>query len=101
MQNIDPVFILQPVIVIIVASALMVYWYFKRRFHMEIWLYSLLAYGGAIALKYAVQIPTINSVTDYFGAHSVGLGVYYGLQTVVFEVDLPSPSLGMGFQGAS
>ena len=88
MQNIDPLFIIQPVIVIIVASALMVYWYFKRRFHKEVWLYSLLAYGAAIALKYAVQIPTITPVTNMFGAHSVGLGIYYGLQTVVFEVGL-------------
>ena len=87
-QNIDPIFILQPVIVIIIASGLIVFWYFKRRFHKEIWLYSLLAYGAAIALKYAVQIPTIAVVTDTFGAHSFGLGFYYGLQTVGFEVGL-------------
>ncbi len=88
MQNIDPLFIIQPVIVIIVTSALMVYWYFKRHFHKQVWLYSLLAYGAAIALKYAAQIPTITPVTNMFGAHSVGLGIYYGLQTVVFEVGL-------------
>jgi YhfC intramembrane metalloprotease len=87
-QNIDPLFILQPVVVIIVASALMVYWYFKRRFHKEVWLYTLIAYGAAIALKYAVQIPTITLVTNAFGAHSLGLGIYYGLQTAVFEVGL-------------
>jgi hypothetical protein len=87
-QNIDPIFILQPVIVIVIASGLMVYWYFKRRFHKEVWLYTLLAYGGAIALKYTVQIPTIILVTNTFGAHSIGLGIYYGLQTVVFEVGL-------------
>jgi uncharacterized membrane protein YhfC len=46
------------------------------------------AYAGAIALKYTVQIPTLSSVANYFGAHSVGVGVYYGLQTVVFEVGL-------------
>jgi hypothetical protein len=88
MQNIDPIFILQPVIVIIIATGLMIYWYFKRGFHKEVWLYSLLAYGIAITLKYAVQIPTIGVVTNTFGAHSVGLGIYYGLQTVVFEVGL-------------
>jgi acid phosphatase family membrane protein YuiD len=87
-QNIDPIFILQPIIVIIIATGLMVYWYFKRRFHKEVWLYSLLAFGIAIALKYAVQIPTITLVTNTFGALSVGLGIYYGLQTVVFEVGL-------------
>ena len=88
MQNIDPLFILQPVVVIIVASALMVYWYFKRRFHKEVWLYTLIAYGAAIALKYAVQIPTITIVTNTFGVYSVGLGFCYGLQAVVFEVGL-------------
>ena len=88
MQNIDILYILQPVIVIAIASLLMLYWYRKRRFHATVFLYSLIAYGGAIALKYAVQIPTINAVTSYFGEHSVGLGVYYGLQTVFFEVGL-------------
>jgi hypothetical protein len=88
MQNIDPLFILQPVIVIIIATGLMVYWYFKRRFHPSVWLYSFAAYATAIALKYAVQIPTNAAVTNYFGANSVGLGVYYGLQTVIFEVGI-------------
>jgi hypothetical protein len=87
-QNIDILFVLQPIIVIVIASLLMLYWYRKRRFHRTVFLYSLVAYAVAIALKYAVQIPTINPVTTYFGAHSVGLGVYYGLQTVFFEVGL-------------
>ena len=83
MQNINPIFILQPVIVIALCSALMIYWYKKRRFHGIIWLYTLIAYGGAIAAKYAVQIPTIGLVS---GSGSVVLGLYYGVQTVVFEV---------------
>jgi hypothetical protein len=88
MQNIDPLYISQPVIVIAVVVALMVYWYFKRRFHLSVWVYSLIAYGVAIALKYVVQIPTITPVINYFGSNSVGLGIYYGLQTVIFEVGL-------------
>jgi hypothetical protein len=88
MPNIDILYVIQPVIVIAIASLLMLYWYRKRRFHATVFLYSLIAYGAAIALKYAVQIPTIDAVTNYFGAHSVGLGVYYGLQTVFFEVGL-------------
>jgi hypothetical protein len=87
-QNIDPIFILQPIVVIAVASGLMIYWYFKRHFHLQVWLYSLLAYGSAIALKYAVQLPTINAVSGFFGTQSVGLGFYYGLQTVFFEVGI-------------
>lgn len=74
--------------VIIICSALMVYWYFKRHFHAGVWGYSAIAYFVAIALKYAVQLPTINIVTANFGAHSVQLGLYYGLQTVFFEVGL-------------
>jgi hypothetical protein len=87
-QNIDILYIIQPVIVIVTASLLMLYWYLKRRFHATVFLYSLIAYGTAIALKYAVQIPTVDAVTSYFGEHSVGLGFYYGLQTVFFEVGL-------------
>jgi hypothetical protein len=87
-QNIDILFILQPIIVIVIASVLMLYWYSKRRFHGTVFLYSLIALAAAIALKYAVQIPTLDAVTSFFGAHSVGLGVYYGLQTVFFEVGL-------------
>lgn len=88
MQNIDPLFILQPVIVILICCALLVYWYVKRRFHLMVLVYSLVAYAVAIALKYAVQIPTLTTVTNYFGTQSVGLGLYYGLQTVFFEVGL-------------
>ena len=50
--------------------------------------YALAAYAAAIALKYAVQLPTIGWVTDNFGQESAGLGVYYGLQTAFFEVGI-------------
>jgi hypothetical protein len=88
MQNIDLLFIIQPVIVIIICSALLTYWYFKRRFHLMVLVYSLVAYAVAIALKEAVQIPTVDAVTNYFVSQSAGLGVYFGLQTVFFEVGL-------------
>jgi hypothetical protein len=85
MENINPLFILQPLIVIAFSAALMIYWYKKRRFHANVWLYSAIAYVVAIALKYAVQLPTIQLVQ---GAGSAVLGVYYGVQTMVFEVGL-------------
>jgi len=88
MQNIDILYIIQPIIVIIICSALLVFWYIKRHFHAMVLVYSLIAYAVAIALKYAVQIPTINIVINNFGAHSIVLGAYYGLQTVFFEVGL-------------
>lgn len=88
MENINLIFIIQPIVVIVIATALMLYWYRKRHFHVNVWLYSLVAYAVAIALKYAVQLPTINFIINAFGASSIGLGLYYGLQTVVFEVAL-------------
>ena len=88
MQNIDILYVLQPIIVIVISTALLLYWRRKRHFHLSVILYSLVAYAVAIALKFAVQIPTIDLVRNYFGAQSVGLGVYYGVQTVVFEVGI-------------
>jgi len=86
MENINPLFMLQPIIVIVFSVAIMVYWHKKRRFHANIWLYSLIAYGGAIALKYVIQIPTINAVNAVGNLYV--LGAYYGVQTVFLEVGL-------------
>jgi hypothetical protein len=85
MQNINPLFILQPILSIAVCIALLVYWQRKRHFHINVWLYSLAAYAIAIAIKYAIQLPTINYV---IGSGDIGLGLYYGLQTVFLEVGL-------------
>jgi uncharacterized membrane protein YhfC len=63
----------------------MIYWYKKRRFHTNVWIYTLVAYGVAIALKFVVQLPTIHLVQD---AGGVVLGIYYGAQTMIFEVGL-------------
>ena len=88
MQNIDPVFMLQPAAVIIVCTLLLVYWHRRRRFELVVLAYSFVAYAVAIGLKYAVQLPTVDAVTTYFGQQSVGLGIYYGAQTVFFEVGM-------------
>jgi len=83
MQNIDPVFMVQPALVIMICAGLLLYWRRKRHFELTVFWYSLLAYAVAIALKYVVQsIPISASLND------VELGVYYGFQTVVFEVGL-------------
>jgi hypothetical protein len=88
LQNIDPVFMLQPAVVIVACTLLLVYWHRRRGFDPVVLAYSFVAYAVAIALKYAVQLPTIDAVTDYFGQQSVGLGIYYGAQTVFFEVGM-------------
>jgi hypothetical protein len=88
LQNIDPVFIIQPAVVIAICVGLLVYWRSRRGFGLEVIWYALIAYGAAIALKYAVQLPTLGAVQGYFGDESVGLGIYYGAQTAIFEVGL-------------
>jgi len=88
LQNIDPVFMLQPAVVIVVCTLLLLYWHRRRGFDLVVLAYSFVAYAVAIALKYAVQLPTIDAVTNYFGQQSVGLGIYYAAQTVFFEVGI-------------
>jgi len=78
----------QPAVVIVVSTLLLVYWHRRRRFDLVVLGYSFVAYAVAIALKYAVQLPTIDAVTNYFGQQSIGLGVYYGAQTAFFEVGM-------------
>ena len=85
-QAIEPLFILQPLIIFLFSVGLVMYWHYKRCFKGSVALYTLVAYAGAIALKYAVQIPTAKLVFDTFGAVSIASGLYLGLQTVVFEV---------------
>jgi len=88
LQNIDPVYMLQPAVVIVVCTLLLAYWHRRRGFELVVLAYSFVAYAAAIAMKYAVQLPTIDAVTNYFGGQSVGLGTYYGAQTVFFEVGM-------------
>ncbi len=87
-QNIDPVYFLGPVVTFGFSVALVLFWAFRRRFSGSVLLYSLVAYAGAIALKYAVQVPTARAFVDAFGASSVATGLYYGGQTMILEVGL-------------
>jgi hypothetical protein len=86
MQNLDPVFMLEPVIVIGFSLATLLYWHWKEGITKYVLGFSLLAYGGAIAAKVAFQYLT----APRFLAISQGslwlLGLYLGLQTVTFEV---------------
>ena len=86
MQNIDPIYFLYPVIVITFSFGLLIYWHYKRTLSKWVLIYSAIAYGGAIILKEIVQVPTIGAFETAVGGSHVALGIYYGLQTVVFEV---------------
>jgi hypothetical protein len=86
LQNIDPVYFLIPFTTIGFSIGLVLYWHFKRRLTGRILLYALLAYAGAIILKYAVQIPTIDAFSSAVGHDPAAMGIYYGIQTSVFEI---------------
>ncbi|HZW58300.1 MAG TPA: YhfC family glutamic-type intramembrane protease [Nitrososphaerales archaeon] len=86
-HNIDPIYLLVSITVIAFSFGPVLYWYFKKKaFTRWILLYSFIAYFGAIALKYIVQIPTIAPFRDAVGGNPAALGAYYGLQTVIFEI---------------
>lgn len=86
MQNIDPVYFLYPIIVITFSFGTVIYWHFNRSFSRWALTYSLVAYAAAIALKYLVQIPTFHTFDTVVGGNLFALGIYYGLQTVLFEI---------------
>jgi hypothetical protein len=86
MQNIDPVYILQPLIVVALSVGLIFYWRKTRCFSRYALIFSLVAYAGAILLKVIVQLITLNAFVSAFGSASIATGLYYGLQTVIFEV---------------
>ena len=84
-QDIDPLFILQPIIVIAFSVAIVLYWYRKHPFGLPVLGFSLLAYVGAIVAKLLFQYATVPLILPLSAPNWV-LGIYLGLQTVVFEV---------------
>lgn len=86
MQNIDPLFIIEPVIIIGFSVSTVLYWYRKHGFSRAVLGFSLLAYGGAIGLKVLFQYLTAPAFLAASRASVWWLGLYIGLQTVIFEV---------------
>jgi hypothetical protein len=87
MQNIDPLYILEPAVVIAICVGLILcWWQTGRRFTRYALIFSLIAYAGAILLKVIFQLLTVNALISTFGSTSVAAGFYYGIQTAVFEV---------------
>jgi hypothetical protein len=86
MQNINPLYFLQPVITIAFSVGLVIYWRLKRSFTRGVLVQSLVAYAGAIAAKIVFQYSTFGAFLASFGDSSTALGVYFGVQTVFFEV---------------
>lgn len=86
MENIDPVYFLEPIVVIAFSIGLAGYWHRKRRFTVFVLLFSLVAYVGAIVAKVLLQAVTYGPFDAAVGGNPVALGAYFGLQTSVFEV---------------
>ena len=86
MQNIDPIYFLTPLVVIGFSVGLVLYWRVKKRLSAWVLLLSLVAYAGAILLKVVFQSVTFKPFEAAVGGNTAALGVYFGLQTVVFEV---------------
>jgi hypothetical protein len=86
LQNIDPLYFLQPIVTIAFSAGVVSYWWRKRTFTRAAFVYSLLAYAGAIAVKVAVQVLTYTTFLARFGDNPAALGAYFGIQTVLLEV---------------
>jgi hypothetical protein len=86
MQNIDPLYLLQPIITIAFSAGLLIYWNRKRTFTRATLVLSLLAYAGAIASKIVLQTFTYPAFLSRFSNNAAALGAYFGIQTVFFEV---------------
>ena len=86
MQNIDPLYLLTPLVTIGFSFGLVAYLWAKKRFSWWVLLASLLAYAGAIALKAVLQALTYQPFDAAVGGNPVGLGGNYGLQTDEYEV---------------
>lgn len=86
MQNINIAYALQPLIVTIATFLFLAYFVRKKRFTKYVFIYTLLAYGIAIGAKAIFQTFTIGYVESYGNPYL--LGIYYGLQTAIFEVGI-------------
>jgi len=71
---------------IALSVGLIAYWKIKKRFTVWTVLLALVAYAGAIALKVVFQYFTAQLFYDVVGGNLAALGIYFGLQTVIFEV---------------
>jgi YhfC intramembrane metalloprotease len=85
-QNIDPAFMIEPIVVIGFSVGTVLYWRWKESFTKYVLAFSLLAYGGAIAAKAAFQYLTAPGFLSISQGSLWLLGLYFGIQTMTFEV---------------
>ncbi|MEM0146576.1 MAG: YhfC family glutamic-type intramembrane protease [Conexivisphaerales archaeon] len=85
-QNIDPAFFITPLVVMAFSFAPIIYLNRRGRLNIRVVLYALVAYFSAIAMKTILQYFTVGLVQST--GNLVAIGVYYGLQTSLFEVGI-------------
>lgn len=86
MENIDLVYLLEPVVVLGFTLALVLYWHLRRRLTLWTLVISFVAYFGAIATKEVIQVATYGPLNSAVSGNPWVLGPYFGLQTVFLEV---------------
>jgi hypothetical protein len=86
MENIDPIYIIQPIILIAFSVGTLLYWRRRGSFTRAVLVFSLIAYAGALAAKIAFQYLTAPGFLSIAQGSLWMLGLYFGLQTMIFEV---------------
>ena len=84
MQNIDLIYVAQPLIIMVIMFLMILYYWRKSQFTKWVVLYSALAFFLAILVKEVIQTFTSSAVKATNNLFL--LGSYYGLQTVFLEV---------------
>jgi len=86
MQEIDAIWFLYPVLTIGFSFGTIWYWRKRNSSTSAVLGFSLAAYSGAIILKEVVQLLTLGPFEALVSGNLLPLGIYFGAQTVAFEV---------------
>lgn len=85
-SNINLVYIVQPLVVTIASLILVLYCYSRKTFTKWVFVYTIIAYFLAIAIKMVFQYFTAQYVASAGNLYYEG--IYLGLQTVILEIGL-------------
>lgn len=86
MENIDPVFMLQPALAFVGCLCLVFYWNERRTLRPLVLGLSAVSYFATVLPKNLIIAPTLGPLDSAFGKASLEVGLYLGTMTAVFEV---------------
>jgi hypothetical protein len=86
MENIDPVFLLQPALVFAACLGVVFYWNEKKTLRPLILALSAVSYFATVIPKNLIIGPTLGPLDSAFGSASLQVGLYLGTMTAVFEI---------------